>query len=65
VPLFQLKGALTVMRGWTILFGLISIPGVATVLSGGDVGMSMKSLTILSVLLLTVSAATGAVRDRV
>ncbi len=53
------------MRGWTILFGLISIPGVATVLSGGDVGMSMKSLTILSVLLLTVSAATGAVRDRV
>jgi hypothetical protein len=53
------------MRGWTILFGLMSVPGVAVALSGADPGLSMKSLTILSVLLLTVSAATGAVRDRV
>ncbi len=53
------------MRGWTILFGLMSLPGLAGVLSGADSNLSMKSLTILSVLLLTVSAATSAVRDRV
>jgi hypothetical protein len=53
------------MRGWTILFGLMSFPGVAIALSGADSDLSIKSLTILSVLLLTVSAATGAVRNRV
>jgi hypothetical protein len=53
------------MRGWTILFGLMAAPGVANAISGADSGLSIKSLTILSVLLLTVSAATGAVRDRV
>jgi hypothetical protein len=53
------------MRGWTILFGLMSVSGVSSVLSGADPNPSMKCLTILSILLLTVSAATGAVRDRV
>jgi hypothetical protein len=53
------------MRGWTILFGLMSVPGMANVLSGTDSGLSVKCLTVLSILLLTVSAATGAVRDRV
>lgn len=53
------------MRGWTILFGLMSVPGAASLLSGADAGLSIKFLTVLSVLLLTVSAATGAVRNRV
>ena len=52
------------MRGWIILFALVSVPGMAATLSGYSSGSSVRLISILSVLLLTVLAGTAAVRRR-
>jgi len=52
------------MRGWAILFGLMSAPGVGAAMAGVYFEPSLKTLTIVSLLLLSAVAATSAIRVR-
>jgi hypothetical protein len=53
------------MLGWTILFGLMALPGVAVAAAGYPTAASLKSVSVVFALLFCLSVLTQLVRSRV
>jgi hypothetical protein len=52
------------MRGWIILNGLVGVCGVSAVAAGITSSIGIKSLSVLSLLLLGLTLATKTIRGR-
>lgn len=53
------------MLGWTILFGLMTLPGAAATMSGYPTATSLKTISVVFAFLFFVSVVTQLARSRV